>query len=192
MAAEQLIELGRRVVVWGATGSGKTTLARHIAEAYGLPHIELDAIRHDGAWDAVEFPEMRNRLQQRLDASPEAWVIDGSYSPTHDLYLPHAESLIWLHLPWRISFWRLFKRTLGRAWHKQPAYEPNGPFESWRMTFLTRRSILWWSISHHRSQVRLTRERIANMDPHVRVYELVSDQDVAAFLTRLEPQSATA
>jgi adenylate kinase family enzyme len=191
MPAAQPVELGRRIVVWGATGSGKTTLARRVAEAYRLPHIELDAIRHDGDWDAVDFPEMRARLQQHLDASPEAWVIDGSYSPTHDLYLPHAESLIWLHLPWRISFWRLFKRTLGRARRKQPAYGPHGPFESWRMTFLTRRSILWWSISHHRAQVRLTRDRIAALPPHIRIYELRSDREVSALLARLEQHSAT-
>jgi hypothetical protein len=91
--------------------------------------------------------------------------------------------LIWLNLPWRVSFRRLLKRTVARAWRKQPAYEPNGPCESWRMTFLTRRSILWWSISHHRAHVRLTRERIAALPPHVRVYEVGSAREVEALLS---------
>jgi adenylate kinase family enzyme len=191
MPAQQPIQLGRHVVVWGATGSGKTTLARRIGGTLGLPVIELDAIRHDGAWDAVDFPEMRQRLQQRLANSPDGWVIDGSYNPTHDLYLPHADTLIWLHQPWRVSFYRLFKRTVGRAWRRQPVYEPNGPHESWRLTFLTRRSILWWSISHHRTHVRTTRERIDTLDPRIQVHDLHSDDEVAAFLARLEQTATT-
>ena len=189
MPAQLPAGMGRRIVVWGATGSGKTTLARRLSKTLGLPVIELDAIRHDGAWDAVDFPEMRRRLQLRLQVCPNGWVIDGSYNPTHDLYLPHAETLIWLCHPWRVSFPRLFKRTVGRAWRRQRVYEPNGPYESWRLTFLTRRSILWWSISHHRAHQRTTRERIDTLDPGVQVHELHSDDEVAAFLARLEQGS---
>jgi len=178
--------LGRRIVVWGATGSGKTTLARRLSEALGLPAIELDAIRHHGAWDAVDFPEMRNVLRERLAACPGGWIVDGSYSPTHDLYLPSADTLIWLHLPWRVSFWRLFKRTVSRAWTREPVYNEDGPRESWLLTFLTRRSILWWSITNHRNNVRHARERIASHAPRVRVYELRSWREVRDFVRQVE------
>lgn len=179
--------IGHRIVIWGATGSGKTTLARRLAGTLGLPAIELDAIRHNGAWDAVDFPEMREVLRDRLAACPDGWVIDGSYSPTHDLYLPRADTLIWLHLPWRVSFWRLLKRTVTRAWTREPVYHEDGPRESWRLTFLTRRSILWWSISNHRNNVRTARERIATLPPEVPVYELRSSREVAHFLQVVVP-----
>ena len=182
MPSQPPIHLGRRIVVWGATGSGKTTLARRLSQTLGLPAIELDAIRHRGAWDAVDFPEMRNVLRERLAACPEGWVIDGSYSPTHDLYLPSADTLIWLHLPWRVSFWRLLKRTVSRAWTREPVYHEDGPRESWRLTFLTRRSILWWSISNHRNNVRTARERIASLPPHVLTYELRCAREVKHML----------
>jgi len=181
MAPDVNETLGRHIAVWGATGSGKTTLARRLAGTLGLPHIELDAIRHAGTWDAVDFPEMRMTLRQRLEGCPEGWVIDGSYSPTHDLYLLQVETLIWLHVPWRVSFWRLLKRTVTRAWTREPVYHEDGPRESWRLTFLTRRSILWWSISNHRNNVRNARERIAALPSKVAIYELRSALEVTAF-----------
>ena len=39
-----------RIVVIGASGAGKTTLARWIAGQLGLPHIELDAINWQPGW----------------------------------------------------------------------------------------------------------------------------------------------
>jgi adenylate kinase family enzyme len=178
--------LGRRIVVWGATGSGKTTMAGHLSVVVGVPAVELDAIRHRGGWDAVDLPEMRTLLEVRLQNCAYGWVIDGSYNAISDVYLPDVETLIWLHLPWHVSFWRLFKRTVYRAWTREPLYQPDGPRESWRLTFLSRRSILWWSISHHRTAVRTYRARIAALPPGVRVHELRSAREVRQFMQRLE------
>lgn len=178
--------LGRYVVVWGVTGSGKTTVSRRLSEALRLPLIELDAIRHATGWDTVDFLQMRDVVQQRLTRLRAGWVIDGSYSPVHDLYLPAADTLIWLHLPWRVCFWRLLKRTISRLFTREPVYHEDGPRESWRLTFLTKRSILWWSISNYRSDVRLSRERIAALPRRVRVYELRSSPEIASLLSHLD------
>jgi adenylate kinase family enzyme len=186
MPVREPIRLGRRIVVWGATGSGKTTLARRLGELLGLGVIELDAIRHRYGWDSVELEDMRPVLSQRLESLPDGWVVDGGYhSAVGDLYLHAADTLIWLHLPWRVSFWRLFKRTVTRAWTREPVYYEDGPRESWRLSFLTRRSILLWSISNHRTNVRNARQRIATLPPGVQVHELRSTKEVAAFEAKL-------
>ncbi len=190
MSANQPIQLGRRIVVWGATGSGKTTLARHLGETFGLGVIELDTIRHAGGWNSTAIEEMRPILIQRLGSLPAGWVTDGSYSQISDVYLSRADTLIWLHLPWRVSFWRLFKRTISRALTREPHFE-GGPRESWRLIFLSRDSILWWSIHHHRAGVRDTRTRIAALPPSVRIYELRSSKEVAVFLGVLSVKTGT-
>jgi adenylate kinase family enzyme len=177
-------------VVWGATGSGKTTFTRRIGELLDLEVVELDSIRHATGWDSTDWPEFRLIVTERLDAAARGWVTDGSYSRISDVYLSRADTLIWLNLPWRVSFWRLFKRTVGRAITQEPLYNQNGPRESWRLSFLDSRSILWWSITHYRAHVRTTRERIAALRPGVKVYRLSSTRQVKGFLTELKAETA--
>jgi adenylate kinase family enzyme len=173
--------IGRRIVIWGVTGSGKTTLAHQLGEMLGLPVVQLDAIRHRNGWDSTDWPEFRAELTETLEGYSGGWVLEGSYSRIMDVYLSRLDTMVWLHLPWRVSFWRLLQRTVARAWDQKPLYNPEGPTESWRLSFFDRRSILWWSISTHRSSTRSRRERIAALPAHVRVHELRSVREVAAF-----------
>lgn len=187
---QQPVDLGRRVVVWGSTGAGKTTFSRLLGNTWGVRVVELDAIRHARGWDSTDWPDFRRQLTEMLDGQPEGWVTEGSYRPISDVYLSRADSLIWLRLPWRVSFWRLLKRTVARAWTNEPLYNENGPRESWRLSFLSPKSILWWSVSHHRLGVRNARERIAQLPETVRVYELRSSREVATFLRAVETHTA--
>jgi adenylate kinase family enzyme len=133
----------------------------------------------------MPWEEFEQALERDLDNASDGWVSDGSYSQVMHVYLSRADAIIWLHLPWRVSFWRLLKRTVRRALNQERLYNPDGPHESLRMSFLTRDSILWWSISHHRTAVRNYRARIAALPPHVRVYELKSTREVAELLSRI-------
>ena len=179
-------DIGRRIVIWGVTGAGKTTLAYQLGETLGLPVVQLDAIRHRNGWDTVDWPEFRAELTETLESYTDGWVLEGSYSRIMDVYLSRADTMVWLNLPWRVSFWRLFRRTVARAWDQVPLYNPNGPTESWRLSFFDRRSILWWSISTHRKSSRQRQERIAELPSHVRVHTLRNARDVAAFRAGVE------
>jgi adenylate kinase family enzyme len=190
MPPQQPVQLGRRIVVWGVTGSGKTSMARHLAGLYSLPRIELDALYWNKGWVGTPDDEFRSKVEQALAAAPDGWVLDGSYSRVSDLYLAAADTLIWLHLPWRVSFWRLLKRSLTRAWTHEPLYFENGTRESWRLLFLDSDSILRFSITGHREATRRRHERIAALPPHVRVYELRSPREVEDLLMTL-PQPTT-
>ncbi len=134
--------LGRRIVVWGATGSGKSTFARSLGDSLGLDVIELDAIRHARGWDSTDWDDFRDQLTAQLNRSATGWVCEGSYSQISATYLSRADTLVWLRLPWRISFWRLLKRTLRRSWTREPLYHEAGPRESWRLSFASKHSIL--------------------------------------------------
>jgi adenylate kinase family enzyme len=179
--------LGHRIVVWGVTGSGKTTLARRLSEALSLPRIELDALFWQPGWVETPDDEFRAKVQAAVDAAPDGWVLDGSYSRVSDIYLLRADTLIWLHLPWRTTFRRLLWRTVSRAWTREPLYYEGGPQESWRLSFFDRKSILWYSIRHHRSATRLRRERFDALPPHIRRYELRSTREVRAVIASAKP-----
>ena len=172
----------RRIVVWGATGSGKTTFARRLASTLGLTAVDLDEIRHADGWDSTPYDQFRAILTDRLDRATEGWVTAGSYSAISDVYLSRCDTVVWLHLPWRISFWRLLKRSVGRLWSQEPYYPGSPARESFRKSFMSGDSILWWSIKHHFPGQRSISGRIAALPPHIRAYELRRAREVEAFL----------
>jgi adenylate kinase family enzyme len=60
------------VVISSASGNGKTTLGRELAEQLHLPFIELDALVHGPQWTERPDNELRARLEPLLAASTSA------------------------------------------------------------------------------------------------------------------------
>lgn len=71
----------RRVLVIGCGGAGKSTLARQLGEATGLPVIHLDAHYWRPGW--VETPKETWRAAVDELIAADAWIMDGNYSGTH-------------------------------------------------------------------------------------------------------------
>jgi adenylate kinase family enzyme len=106
-SAEPTVRRARRISVVGATGSGKTILARQLAERLNLPHCELDQIRH--AVDQGSSEQSFQRLIAEL-AGGEEWIIDGHYREVRHLIWRHAEVVVWLNYPLRIVALRVIER----------------------------------------------------------------------------------
>jgi adenylate kinase family enzyme len=100
----------QRILVIGASGTGKSTLARRMGAKLGLPVIHLDQHYWSRGWTAPEAEDWRHRVEGL--AAREAWVMDGNYSGTFDLRLPRAQAIVWLDLPRWLYFPRAVKRTL--------------------------------------------------------------------------------
>lgn len=71
----------RRVLVAGTSGSGKTTFAERIADAFELPHVEIDALFHGPGW------RPRESFLVDVDAfsARDRWVTEWQYSAARDL-----------------------------------------------------------------------------------------------------------
>jgi adenylate kinase family enzyme len=178
---ERAVILGRRISVRGVTGSGKSTLARALGEALGLRVIELDAINWQRpGWDMLTTEEFRGQLTDAIAAAPDGWVVEGNYSAVADIYMAQIDTLVWLNLPWRVSFTRMVRRTLRRTFTKELLWGTQ--HESLRTQLFSRKdSLWWWGIHHHRTSVRNTRSLAESLEG-VRVYELRSTRQVETLL----------
>jgi adenylate kinase family enzyme len=102
-----------RIVILGRTGSGKTTLARELAAARGVPHVELDSLYFGPEFSTAPLPVLRQRTSEAL--AGDRWVTDGNKRAVRDLVWPRADTVIWLDYPAYVSMWRLAKRARSRT-----------------------------------------------------------------------------
>jgi adenylate kinase family enzyme len=132
-----------RILVIGSGGSGKTTVARTIAERLGLPLIHLDAIYWRPGWTPTPSEEW-GRLVTELVARPR-WVMDGNYGGTLDVRLAACDTVVFLDLPTRVCLWRVLKRSVQYRGRTRPDVAPGCPeklgweFFAWVLTYRSRR-----------------------------------------------------
>jgi adenylate kinase family enzyme len=132
---------GKRIAIVGVTGSGKTTLAKRLAEKLCIPRVELDSLFWNAGWQAVETEVFRQRVDAAL-APQGTWVTDGNYRTVRDIIWGRADTLVWLDYSFPLVLARLLRRTLGRIIRREALY--NGNHESIGNTFFNRDSILVW------------------------------------------------
>lgn len=136
----------RRILVYGVTGSGKSTAAQRIGAATGLPVHLADELTWEPGWVAVP-PEVQREIFDRITAT-DAWVLDTAYSTWLDLALERSELVVGLDFPRWLSLGRLLRRTVGRIVDRRTIC--NGNVETLR-GLLSRDSIIAW---HFRSFTR--------------------------------------
>jgi len=119
-----------RIAVVGSCCSGKTTVAARLAQALGVPHIELDALNHGPNWQEATAEELRARVDDAL-AALDGWVTDGNYM--HKLgtrLIDQADTVVWLDLPLRSLLPRIYRRSRRRMRERVELWHP-GNFETW-------------------------------------------------------------
>ena len=170
--------MGRRILVLGASGNGKTTVACTLAARLGVPHVELDALHHGPNWSEPPADEFRRRVAAALDG--DGWVADGDYSSKlGDLVLERADTVVWLDQPLPLILWRLWRRTYRRIRRREELWSGNR--ESWRGAFWGRESLFVWTIRSHFRKRRTLPERFAR-HPHLEVVRLRSPRAVERYL----------
>jgi len=180
----EMLNIGRRVVVYGTTGSGKTTVAARIARCLGVPHIELDAIFWLPDWTKKPPEEYKLEVSALLERYQDGWVFDGNYRELREITLPRADAVVWLWLPFRVIFWRLLKRTVRRAWTGETLWGTNQ--ESLLQAFFSRDSLLLYAITSRRRHRRGINQDLRDMPHQAKVYELRSTREVEAFLEKVD------
>ena len=130
-ADDPLLSRPERVLVAGVTGSGKTTLAARIGDAWGLRHVEIDALFHGANW--TPRPEFLEDV--RAFAAEDRWVTEWQYTSkgTDEVLPPRAQLVVWLDYPYRVVRSRLLRRTLARGILRTPLWNGNVEKPIWQM-----------------------------------------------------------
>src|SRR6516225_5557369 len=109
------ISVGRRVVVTGLAGAGKSTFSRALSARTGLPVIVLDFHFWLPGW--AEPTEAAWREKQNTLLAGDDWIADGNYHATLDLRLGRADTVVFLDTRW----WICAGRALVRGVRARPA-----------------------------------------------------------------------
>jgi adenylate kinase family enzyme len=87
-----------KVLIFGNSGSGKSTYARALASRYGLTHLDLDTIVWEPGQVAVQRPAdaIAASLQTFIETNP-AWVIEGCYGELVERAAIQCSELVFLN-----------------------------------------------------------------------------------------------
>lgn len=101
----------KKIVVFGKPGSGKSTLSKNLSSATGIKLHALDSIvykKDGGLVDRKTYDKAHENI-----LSSDSWIIDG-FGPIESFNkrLDVADTLIYIELPYVISYWLVTKRFL--------------------------------------------------------------------------------
>ena len=89
-----------RIAIIGNSGSGKSHLARSLSALYSLPVIQLDQL----FWMPGGFNEKRPKDEMSRDVElkqkDDSWIVEGVFGELAELFLPRAQTLIYLDMDW--------------------------------------------------------------------------------------------
>ena len=114
---------GSRVWVVGPSGAGKSTVARALAQARGVPHVELDALFWETDWRRRPEADFVAAVAA-LDRT-DGWVADGQYGAAHPVLEELADTVLWVDPPRTVTTARLLRRTLHRLRTREELWNGN-------------------------------------------------------------------
>ncbi|GAB3029325.1 hypothetical protein GCM10011376_14620 [Nocardioides flavus (ex Wang et al. 2016)] len=176
-----MAELPDRVLVYGVTGSGKSTGALAIGARTGLPVTLVDELTWLPGWVPVEEDEQR-RIIGEITAG-ERWLLDSSYGAWLVLVLPRAQLVVGLDYPRWLSLARLVRRTVSGAVTREPRC--NGNVETWRGVVARDSIIRWHFHSFARKRARMRAWAASPEGPEVLMFR--RPRELEAWLATLQP-----
>lgn len=175
-----------KINVVGTSGSGKSTLAKQLAKAQNIPYVQLDQLFWRANWQGTPDDVFFIGLEEALAASSESWVLDGNFDRTRPIKWRDVDMVVWIDYP----FWRVFSQAIFRAIKRiisqVELWPGTGNRESFRKTFLSRESVLLWSLKTWRqNRQRYFADMINPRYAHIQFVRLTSRKEAQTLVKRL-------
>jgi adenylate kinase family enzyme len=176
------------VLVTGASGSGKTTVAAWIGAVLEIPQVEIDSLYHGPNWT----PRETFAADVEDFAATGCWVTEWQYGVVRGVLADRADLMVWLDLPRCTVMRQVISRTLRRRIGRQELW--NGNVEPRLRSIVTdpEHIVRWAWNSIPRVEPRLATLRARR--PDLPVVQLRSRREVTRWATgplRLAAATAT-
>jgi energy-coupling factor transporter ATP-binding protein EcfA2 len=114
--------LGKRILLLGCPGSGKTTLGKQLSPILNIQLFQLDDYywKEDGT--CPEEDEWFETLCSFL--MRESWIIEGNYLSAFEMRIKRADSVIVLAPTTRVCLWRVLKRGVTSLFSRDTSATP--------------------------------------------------------------------
>ena len=167
----------KKIVVFGKPGSGKSTLSKSLASATEIQLHALDSIEYKKNGDRVDRVIYDEKHENIL--SSDSWIIDGfgpieSFNKRLDL----ADTLIYIELPYIVSYWLVTKRFLKGLLIKPEGWPDGssilkGTLESYKVLRLCPK---FWNISFM--------QKLENISANKSLYVIRSVSELNSFVDK--------
>lgn len=165
-----------RVLIAGASGSGKSSLCRLLHDRCDLPYVEIDSLFHGPNWS--ELPSFEAEVDGFI--ANERWVLEWQYDRVRDRLVDRCNLLIWLDYPAYIVMWRVTMRTIRRRLAHELLWNDNVEPPLWTVINNPEHIVRWAWRSHSSSPARM--RRILERRPELPIVRLRHPRDLERFL----------
>jgi len=140
-----VVGVKKRIHIFGASGSGTTTLARTLSESFDLPHFDTDNYfwqQTDPPFQFIREKSERKELLRQVLTENESWVLSGSLCGWGDFTIPMFDYVVFLWLPQEVRMQRLKQREIKRNGPgiikpKHPRHKQHLEFLEWAAAYDT-------------------------------------------------------
>ena len=116
-----------KLLIIGAVGSGKTTLAKKMSAAYGVPTYQLEKIAYEVTTEGRRKRSKKELLVllAKIDLKGD-WILEGIPDKAYDFLYGWADRIFWLDPPADVRRKRILKRFVKRKFaHGQGEISPS-------------------------------------------------------------------
>ncbi|MBU3068839.1 adenylate kinase [Aestuariicella sp. G3-2] len=169
----------KKVAIFGNAGGGKSTLARHLAEATGLPLFSLDKIKCQTGGGDIPHDEYLKIHSDLL--GQEQWIIDGfGCVPSAWERFSAADTLVYIDLPLPHHALWVTKRWLKGMFVNPEGWPDDSPIFKGTMNSYR---VLWLC---HRKLTPAYRQLVTDSKSSKQVHHLTSSREIWRFLNNFK------